>query len=749
MVSRRKFILGGLGVTGALVVGWGITPIRQRLNATNPLPVIDGSVALNGWLEIAPNGRVTMFLHKAEMGQGVSTALPMLIAEELDVPLSSVDIVPAGIDKIYGNVAMLADGLPFHPDDTGAVKHGAQWMVGKLARELGIQVTGGSSSVKDSWLVVRQAGASARAMLVAAAAQQWQVPAAECKTKAGVVTHSSGKQASYGELAAAAVHSHPGELHLKSPSEFTLIGQPEARRDSAVKVNGTAQFGIDARVPGMLYAAVKMSPRIGGKVARTNNDEILKMPGVIDVVSLDELNAKTPSFSGVAVIAKTYWQAQSASKAMQIEWSGSNALSNASVMDELRAKLSTESGFTYFKQGDVHQQTGVAQTVHAEYSAPFLAHATMEPMNCTAQVKDGKVTLWVGTQTSSLAVNIAAKVAKVETEQVELHQAFIGGGFGRRLEVDMIAQAVEIALHSKGAPVQLIWSREEDMSHDFYRPAALARFTAKLDQAGQVLSYENTSASASVTQQVLQRNFGLPPAGPDKTTVEGEFDMAYEFANQSISHVIVPTEVPIGYWRSVGHSHNAFFKESFIDELAHAGKKTPVEFRRDLLKQHPRHLAVLNAAVAAAESAGPLPAGHAHGIALHQSFGTIVAEVAEVSLQDKEIIVHRVSCAVDCGIVINPNIVRQQIESAVVFGLSAALFGEITFKDGQPVQSNFHDYPVLRMNQAPHVEVVIMASAEAPEGMGEPGTPPIAPAVANAIFTLTGQRLRSLPLRLA
>ena len=752
-ITRRRFLLGGLGVTGALVLGWGVSPMRQRLEPTAPLVTPQGTVALNGWLAIAPDSRVTLFLHKSEMGQGISTALPMLIAEELDVPLSSVDIVPAGIDKIYGNVAMLVDGLPFHPDDQGALKHGVQWTTGKFARELGIQVTGGSSSIKDSWLVLRQAGASARAMLIAAAAQQWKVPAGECTTKGGIVSHPDGKQASYGELAALAVHSNPGQIKLKDPKQFTLIGKDQPRRDSADKVNGHAQFGIDVRVPEMLYATVIMAPSLGGKVASMNDAQVAQLPGVVKVHTLNDLNSKVTSVAGVVVIAKTYWQARSASAALNINWSGGDAtqqqLSSASVMKELRQKLDTESGFTYYKTGSVQAASANETAIHAEYTAPYLAHATMEPMNCTAQVKNGKVSLWVGTQNPSFALKVASKVAGVNEDQIELHHAFLGGGFGRRLEVDMIAQAVAVAMQTNGQPVQLIWSREQDMSHDFYRPAAVARFSANLNSAGQVTSYENRSASGSVTQQVLQRYFGLIPAGPDKTTAEGEFDMPYEFTNQKIASVIVPSAVPIGYWRSVGHSHNAFFKESFIDELAHAAKQSPIQFRRDLLKQHPRHLTVLNAAVALAEKAGPLPQGHAHGVALHQSFGTIVAQVAEVSVQDKEITVHNVYCALDCGIVVNPNVVRQQIESAVLFGLSAALFGEISFKDGKVEQSNFHDYQVVRMNQAPQVQVDIIASAEHPEGMGEPGTPPIAPAVSNALFALTGQRLRSLPLRLS
>ncbi|HTD02345.1 xanthine dehydrogenase family protein molybdopterin-binding subunit [Undibacterium sp.] len=743
--SRRRFILGGLGVAGALIVGWGVMPPRQRLNGAHPLPVADGEVALNGWIKISKDGTVAVAMHRSEMGQGVHTALQMLVAEELDVPLHMIKPVYAPIDKIYGNVSMLADGLPFHPDNTGAVKRTAQWLTSKTARELGLQVTGGSSSVKDAWGPMREAGAAARAMLVAAAAQDWGVPAGECKTSNGTVSHASGKQAGYGDLAAKAAQAAPKDIRLKNVSDFTLIGTPQPRTDAAGKANGTAAFGIDARPAGLLFAAVKMSPVLGGKIKSINRDAVTSLTGVLQVV--DFSNETTGA--GVAVIAKSYWTAKQAIDALPVEWdAGQHAtLSTADVFRELSSKLDTEPGFAYYETGDIKNDAGKVKTVTAEYRAPFLAHAAMEPINCTAQVtSDGKLNLWVSTQAPSIAVDMAARTAKLKAEDVNLHMSYLGGGFGRRLEVDMVVQAVLVAMQARGAPVQLIWSREEDTTHDVYRPAALARFSASLDANGHVLTYENKSASGSVTHQVLKRSFGLPGAGPDKTTAEGEFDMQYEFANQRIAHIIVPTPVPLGFWRSVGHSHNAFFKESFIDELAAAAGKHPVAFRRELLKNHPRHLAVLNAAV---EKAGQPEAGRAHGVALHQSFGTIVAEVAEVSIQDNEIKVHKVVCAVDCGIAVNPNIIAQQMESAVIFGLSAALYGEITLKDGKVEQQNFHNYPVLRMSQAPLVETVIIKSAEPPEGIGEPGTPPIAPAVANAVFALTAKRLRSLPLRLA
>ena len=750
--GRRRFLLGALAAGGALLVGWGVQPPRQRLHSAQPLPAADGAVGLNGWIAIAPDGTVSVVVPRSEMGQGVHTALPMLVAEELDVPLAAIRIAPAPIDKIYANVAYLREVLPFHPDDHGSLKAGTQWMLAKVARELGILFTGGSSSVRDAWGPMREAGAVARAMLLAAAAEQWKVPAAECRTDAGFVTHASGKRASYASLAAqaasAGAHIGPADVRLKQPSEFTLIGRPQPRRDTPSKVNGGALFGIDARPPGMVYAALRMSPVVGGTLASFDAAKIKAMPGVLGVVDFSAaLVPHTGAGAGVAVIATSWWLAKQAAAALPVQWAdGPNAkLSTAAIFSDFARRLDAESGFVYHRSGDPHA-AGAAKAISAEYRAPFLAHATMEPVNCTAQVKDGKVRLWASTQVPTFAVEVAAKVAGAAKADVAIDVLLLGGGFGRRLEADMVAQAVAIAAAAGGRPVQLIWSREDDMSHDVYRPASLARFRGSLDAAGQVIGYASKSVSGSIGHQYYPRNLGLPGVGPDKTAAEGEYDMQYEIANQQVEHVIADSAVPIGHWRSVGHSHNAFFKESFIDELAHAAGKDGAAFRRGLLANHPRQLAVLEAALARAGSA---PAGRAHGVALHQSFGSVVAQVAEVSVEGKEIRVHRVVCAIDCGIAVNPNIVAQQMESAVIFGLSAALGGEITLKDGRIEQSNFHDYPVLRMDRAPLVETVIIPSAEPPEGVGEPGTPPIAPAVANALFVLTGQRLRSLPLRLA
>ncbi|GAB2878242.1 xanthine dehydrogenase family protein molybdopterin-binding subunit [Pseudoduganella ginsengisoli] len=748
-MKRRTFILSGLAAAGAVLVGWGALPPGQRIRGKAALPVSQGAVALNGWVAVAPDNTVTVAMARSEMGQGVLTALPMLVAEELDVPLAQVKLVQAPADKIYGNVALIADGLPFHPDDESRTRHGAEWIIAKVARELGINITGGSSSIKDLWLPMREAGATARALLIEAAARNWRVPAAECRTEDGHVLHGSGKKAAYGELAqAAAGMTPPANVRIKTPGQFRLIGASAPRRDTPAKSNGSAVFGIDARPQGMLYAAVRMAPVFGGTVASSNTQAVLNMPGVKRVVDYSAaLEGQTGARAGLAVVAQHYWQARQAADALDIKWNdGPHAsLSSDAIFRELGKRLDDGGGHTFHEAGDIGKLDGAARIVRAEYRAPYLAHATMEPMNCTAQVADGKVRLWVSTQSPAFAIDMAARAAGVKPEQVELDIKLLGGGFGRRLDVDFIVQAVAIAKQCGGLPVQVIWSREDDMRHDVYRPAALARFAAGLDAAGNLLAWDNQSAGAAIGHQFLKRNMGMPGAGPDKNSAEGEYDMPYEVPNQRIRHVNVESVAPVGYWRSVGHSHNAFFKESFIDEMAHAAGLDPVVFRRGLLQRHPRHLAVLNAAV---DKAGAPPEGRAHGVALHQAFGSIVAQVAEVSVAGKEIVVHRVVCAVDCGIAVNPGIIAQQVESSVVFGLSAALMGEITIDGGKVVQGNFSDYPVLRMNQAPKVDTVIMLSAEPPQGMGEPAVPPVAPAVANAVFKLTGQRLRSLPLKL-
>ena len=765
---KRRYVLGTLAASGALVVGWGVLPPRQRLTGSQPLPAAAGQQALNGWVKVGADNSVTVMVPKSEMGQGVITSLAMLLADELDADWAQVQTEHPPLDAIYNNLATLVDGLPFHPDDSGLVKRFAGWMTAKSMREFGLMMTGGSSSVKDLWGPMREAGASARALLVAAAADGWAVPAAECRVAAGVVTHAgSGRSAKFGELAErAAKLALPEKVALKSPADFTLIGKPQHRHEAAGKQDGSARFGLDTLQAGQRYASVLMCPTLGGSVASFDGQAAQALPGVLKVLAVPGQHGGT---GGVAAIAETPWQAMQAARAIVVQWDHGPAagLNSAGITAQLKAALDQGPGFAYFSHGDAAAaMQGAAKTLQAEYQAPLLSHATLEPMNCTVQVlpeapagADPKIKarVWAPTQVPGLARRVAAKALGLDSEQVAVDVTLLGGGFGRRLDVDFVAQAALIAKELPGVPVQTFWTREQDSTHDFYRPPCVARCQASFDAQGRLTGWTAASAGPSIVQQVLQRLFGVPAAGPDKTTAEGAFDQAYEWPAARISHHIVDLPVPVGFWRSVGHSHQAFFKESFVDEAAHFAQQDPLAFRLALLQRHPRHAAVLQRAAAKAGWGQPLaPAADgamkARGIALHESFGSIVAQVAEVSLdptEAKRIRVHRVVAAIDCGTAVNPNGIAQQMESAIVFGLTAALYGEITLDKGQVQQGNFHQQRLLRGSECPAIETEIIASSAPPEGVGEPGTPPIAPAVANALFALTGQRLRSLPLKLA
>jgi isoquinoline 1-oxidoreductase beta subunit len=752
-MKRRSWLLAA-GAAGALVVGWGVMPQRSRLGGGSLMLAKEGDIALNGWIKIASDGSVVLAMPRSEMGQGVHTALPMLAAEELDVPLSSVRIEQAGADTIYGNVAMLVASLPFHPldeereDGFGRIK-AARWVVGKVARELGINATGGSSSVVDAWDVIRTAAATARASLLGATSLQWRLPVEELSVKDGVITHASGKSASYGQMARFAAATPPGPVRLKDRKDWKLIGRSAPRLDVAAKVDGSARFGLDVRLPGMKYAAIRLCPMLGGAPGSVRADKALALAGVERLVMLP---AYAGSTAGFAIVGKSYWHARQAVQAMEVDWRQRprGALDSRRIDAELEAAVKGQDGHVFHEHGNAlaaEKQAG--RTIEAWYRAPYLAHATMEPMNCTAQVRDGKVEVWVPTQVPEMARDIAARVAGVPAKNVTLHVTLLGGGFGRRLDVDYVAQAVRVAMDCAGAPVQLIWSREEDTAHDYYRPMHVAMLRSAVDNQGNVTSLRIKSAGDAITPRWMER--GLPAlAGPvempDKTTAEGLFDLPYGFANQHMEHVATRMGVPVGFWRSVGHSHNAFFSESFMDELAVETKSDPVELRRKLLKGAPRYLAVLNLAAEKAGWGGAVPAGRARGVALHESFGSIVAQVAEVSLEAGKPRVHRVVCAVDCGTVVNPNIVAQQMEGAVIFGLTAALYGRIDIHEGVVQQGNFPSYPMVGLAQAPRVETWLIASQRPPAGVGEPGVPPIAPAVANALFALTGQRQRTLPL---
>jgi len=774
-MKRRTLLVGGAVAAvagGGLLVGFGRL-LGDRVGDAGTLPVQAGTVGLNGWVRLGQDGVVTVTMAKTEMGQGISTALPMIVADEMDLPISLVRVAPAGLDQLrYGNRIVFAGTWWFHPDNAQS------WLARRFTEMgeangalLGVQITGGSSSVSDSFEMLRLAGASARALLVAAAAARWNVPPQECTTVAGGVVHrqvhdglrSAAARLDYGALAEEAARLPlPADVQPKTARQRSLVGTAAPRLDVPEKIDGRAVYGIDVRLPGMLFAAVRGCPVPGGRLAGFNAAPAKAMPGVRDVLSYD--GGEAGCAAGVAALAADSWQAQLAVAAVQVQWdtSGLTPFSDAALVEQMRGAFEREKGvFVFHERGDgARAMDRAARTLHADYFAPWLAHATMEPMNCTAQWLPAgqdpagvRLRIWAPTQAPSFAIETAARVSGLRREQIELHLTQIGGGFGRRLETDYIVPAVALARAVQPTPVQALWSREEDMAHDFYRPAAVCRVQAGFDEQGKLLAWRTRSVSDAITPQFLARNFPLmgKAAGmlPDRTQAEGLWDQPYEIPHRYCDHVSAPSPVPIGNWRSVGHSHMAFFTESFIDELALAASVDPLAFRRGLLAAHPRHLAVLDLAASKAGWGEALPGGRARGIALHESFGTIVAQVAEVSIEEGRPRVHRVVCAVDCGLVINPGIVAQQVEGSVIFALSAALYGNITFRDGKVEQGNFPAYEMVRMREAPRVETWIVPSEAPPSGIGEPATPPLAPAVANAVCMLTGKRLRSLPLRLA
>ncbi|MCC8396687.1 molybdopterin-dependent oxidoreductase [Paraburkholderia sp. MMS20-SJTR3] len=756
MLTRRTFLLGSASALGGLLVGWAVLPPRQRLNTATPLPVQGSQIALNGWVKIDADNRVTIMMVKTEMGQGIHTGLAMLLAEELDADWSRVRVEEAPIDRIYNSVQGIVDDLPFRPDDDSFVKQGTVWIARKAVSEFGTMMTGGSSSMNDLWTPMREAGASARAMLVGAAAGQWQVPPHECRVERGYVLHARGHKASFGELSSqAALQPLPRTVALKQPADFRLIGQPLKRLEAASKIDGVARFGIDVLPNRLLYASVVMCPTLGGTVAHFDATPAEKMPGFVKALAVPPYAGGT---GGVAVIADNAYRAMNAVLAIKVDWHDGAAakISSATVDQRLVAALDDSDGHVYFHRGNVDSMMGrAARTLEAVYRAPYLAHGAVEPLNCTVQVADGAATVWVSTQMPGLARKHVAKALGIDADQVDVQTQLLGGAFGRRLELDFIAQAAAIAREADGRPVQTIWSRAQDFTHDYYRPACAAWLRAGLDEHGKVVAWHAKSAGQAIVPEALARYYGVPRIPLDKTTLEGAFDQPYEWPAARVSHKIVELPVPIGFWRSVGHSHQAFFTESFTDEVAAAAGQDPIAFRAALLAEHPRHLAVLKRVETLSDWGRPLkPAADgarcARGVALHEAFGSVVAQVAEVSIgPERQIRVHRVVCVIDCGLPVNPNLIRQQMEGGIVFGLSSALQNEITIVDGQVQQKNFTDFPVVRMNVCPAIETDIMPSQLHPQGVGEPGVPPVAPAIANAVFALTGQRLRSLPLRLA
>ena len=644
------------------------------------------------------------------MGQGVDTSLPMLVAEELDADWKRVRVEHAPAGEAYINPLF------------------------------GIQGTGGSTSVRAAFKPLREAGAKARAMLVAAAASTWGVDAKGLRTENGTVIGPSGKKLTYGALAdKAATMPVPETVTLKEPKDWKLIGTSVPRVDLTSKVTGTAGFGIDATAPGMLTAVVARPPVFGGRVKSFDPAAAKASPGVKAVIQIG---------SGVAVVADTYWNAKKGRDALTVVWyEGALAKTSSESIRAQFASLANRPGVTARKDGNAAAAlAGGAKRIEAVYEVPYLAHACMEPMNTAAHVRSDGVTVWSPTQyqmgNGAGVRGIASKLTGIPEDKVEVHTTYLGGGFGRRFELDFVIDAIE-ASKAIGAPVKVVYSREDDIQHDFYRPATYNKLAAALDAKGAPVAWTHRIVGPSISAR-----FGPLKNGIDESSVEAAAEMPYAVPNVKVDWIRAEPGIPVGFWRSVGNSQNSFIVESFIDEVAHAAGKDPFEFRRALLEKHPRHKAVLELAAGKAGWGTPLPEGRARGIAVQESFGSYVAQVAEVSLSaEGKPKVHRIVCAVDCGTVVNPDTVEAQMESAIVFGLSAALSGEITIKDGRVVQHNFNDYPVLRMNEMPVVEVHIVKSTEPPGGVGEPGTPPAAPAVCNAIFALTGKRVRRLPIR--
>jgi isoquinoline 1-oxidoreductase beta subunit len=702
-LSRRTFIRAGAATGGGLALSLSL-PFAAGAAGGKPF-------VPNAFVRIGEDGRVVLTMPYVEMGQGTYTSVPMLIAEELEIGLAEVKLEHAPPnEKTYGN-PLLA----------------------------GVQATGGSTAIMAAWQPLRQAGAVARTMLVQAAARRWNVDPVTCHAQAGEVLHpATNRRLKYGALAAdAAGLPVPKDVPLKDPKDFKLIGTPAKRLDAPAKVNGSAVYGIDARPPGVKIATLAQAPVFGGKLKSLDDSAAKAVKGVRQIVRLDD---------AVAVVADHMGAAKKGLAALKIEWDeGPHAqLTTDKIARELE-QATLAAGPVAQDAGDTAKALAGATTkVEAIYQLPFLAHATMEPMNCTVHVRKDGCDVWVGTQVAARSQAAAAKVTGLPLDKVVLHQHLIGGGFGRRLEVDGVTRATQIAQHVDG-PVKVVWTREEDIQHDMYRPYWFDRLSAGLDDKGMPVAWNHRFAGSSVIARWLPIAF---KNGLDPDSVDGATHLAYRLPNLHVEYLRVePPGIPTAFWRSVGPSHTVFVVESFMDELAAAAKQDPVAYRRALLDKSPRAKAVLALAAAKAGWGQPLPAGTGRGVSVQSVFGSHLALVAEVEVaKDGSVGVRRVVAAIDCGMVVNPDTVRAQIESATIFGISAALYGEITVKDGRVEQSNFDTYQVVRMNEAPAIEVHIVESSEPPGGLGEPGTSAIVPAVANAIFAATGKRLRRMPV---
>jgi isoquinoline 1-oxidoreductase beta subunit len=706
-LSRRRFIQYGAAATGGLVIAISL-PGCGKPAAQGPREL--KNVAVNAWLRIGTDDSIGFLCDRSEMGQGVYTALPMLLAEELGVKVERIQVEFAPAAPVYANSF------------------------------LGVQITGGSTSVREAWEKLRKAGAQAREMLVAAACKDWDIPVTGCRVEDGVIISTHGKRLSFGAVADSAMQMPvPAAPQLKPRSAYTVIGRDQRRLDTPAKVDGSAVYGIDVKLPGMLYGALLQPPQLGGSVRSFDAAASRAMPGVKAVVQTS---------SGVAVVADSWWQARKARDALKVEWNaGPNAaLDSAAIIAGLR-KAAPQPGLVARTEGDAEAALATAaksggKVVRADYELPLLAHATMEPQNCTASVTADGCELHVPTQIQTIAQAVAATAAGLKPEQVKVHTTFIGGGFGRRLEVDFIPAAVE-ASKAVGKPVKMLWTREDDMTHDAYRPPAFDQAAGAFDAQGKLVAWKLHLTSPSITARMF------PSPDSDKTVdafaVEAAANYPYDVPNVLVRFNRHEIGINVGYTRSVSHALNCFVAESFMDELALAANQDPGKFRLGLLGKQPRYRRVLENVIREAHYGVP-PAGRFHGLAVMEGYGTYMAQVAEISLEKGKVKVHHVWCSVDCGQVVNPSIVVAQVQGSVVFGLTATLWGDITLKGGQVVQRNFDHYRLLAITEMPRVDVDLIDSKEAPGGIGEPATALVAPAVCNAVFSATKRRVRALPL---
>ncbi|WP_170381711.1 xanthine dehydrogenase family protein molybdopterin-binding subunit [Ruegeria atlantica] len=732
-ILRRTFLIGSAAIVGG--VAFGAYYVNRP--AANPLKPTEGQTALNPFVLIDQNG-VTLFAPRAEMGQGVKTTWAALIAEELDVDLDQINVLHGPAAAAYYNSALMRESLPNKGYDISNFQHNLGEALGVLGKVLSLQVTGGSTSMKDGFERMRQAGASARETLKRAAANRLGVDPSELKTASGHVISPSGDKIAYTDLAVDAAGLEPVEVPLRDPSEWRYLGQTQPRLDMVEKVTGTAGFGVDVRLPGMKFAAVRMNPKLGGAMNGFDDSAAKAMPGVEKIVDLG---------TGVAVIANNTWLANQAVEAIDVDWGDAPyPPDTAGIFAKIAEAFDDAPNSTMRDDGDVSVTPDGATEITAEYQVPYLAHATMEPMNTTALYTGDALDLWCGNQAPTLIRFRVANTAGLDTEAVQIHTTYLGGGFGRRGELDFGEIATKVAMAMPGTPVQTTWSREEDMRHDYFRPGAIARLRGAV-QDGKAVLIDGSVASQSSTQQAVTRYTGLPGSGPDKVLVEGFFNQPYAVPNYRVSGHIAELDVPVGFWRSVGNSHNGFFHETFMDEMAHAAGRDPLEFRLELMKdEHAPSAGCLEAVKEMSGWTGQTPEGVGRGVAFTYSFGTPVAQVIEVVDEDGTIRINKAWIACDMGLALDPENVKAQMFGGMMYGLSAACYGEITFADGEVEQYNFPDYDALRMHTAPQVEVRVLETNRHMGGAGEPGTPPSMPALGNALFDLTGERARTLPL---